>query len=171
MIKLSPLQAPLHDVLKFTGVVSRCRLLCHCKVGLNDITHIPQHHSSPLLDAFRRSQIEFSRPPLHNGFHFSSINGILHFIAPDVRKANGGTYINPINHPPHAWVPVNGLYQSSGSRGGDDVIADPLHLHFRSGKTGVISPDLYGNRHWHDSFSHKNNCFYLDSDLPFFILQ
>ena len=151
MIALSLFQAAAHDILKFPGVISGRCLRRHVKMCFDDVMNIPQHHGGTLLYAFRCGQVKVSAS-FHNGFCFSGTKRVFDLIAPDVGKANWCTYTNPVHNPSHARVPVNGFQNSSGGGRRHYIITDTLHFHFRSGKAGVVAPDLNRNGHFHSPF-------------------
>ena len=88
-------------------------MFCHLKMCIDYIMHIPQYHGSPLLNAVRRGKIDLI-PCFHGSTGFSGADGVLHLIAPDVGKADGGTYMDPIYHPPKTRVPEDTVQQPPG---------------------------------------------------------
>ena len=92
--------------------------------------YIPQHHSSPLLDAARRGKIQLAAA-LHDGLGIARIDGVLDLIAPDIGEANGGADVNSIHDPFHARMPHYRFQQTTGGRGCHYIVADPLGFHLR----------------------------------------
>lgn len=78
--------------------------------------------------------------PPHRPAHLAFRNLAAQFITPHRFKTDRFQYINAINHPEYRRFPVNCCQNSSRCRWHDDIVRHPLHLHFRTGKTGVIPP-------------------------------
>ena len=121
---------PCFGVREFPGIIRGRGVHGHLKMGIDDIPHIPQHHGGPLLNAVRGCQIQVAAL-FHDRLRLSGTDGILDLIAPDVGEANRRTDVNPVYNPFHPWVPQNAFQQSTGSRGGYHIIANPFCFELR----------------------------------------
>ena len=57
-------------------------------------------------------------------------------------KPNRFQHINPVNHPANRRLPMHRRQNPARRRRRDDIIRHPLHLHLRTGKTGIIAPNV-----------------------------
>ena len=149
MIELPPLDAALDNVLELARVIPGSGFVRHIKMGLNDIVHIPQQQRRPLLDVVGSTEIQLSGPAFHDGADRPGGESGLHLIAPQIGQPDRRAHVDAVDHPPQPRMPVNCLDQPPGCRRGHDIIADPFHLHLRSGEEGVVPPDLQRDGHQH----------------------
>ena len=148
MIELPLLNAALGDVLEFAAVVAGGHFLRdQVKVGLNDVAHVPQQQGGPLLDIAAGTEVQLPLPPLHHRAGRAGADGGFDFVAPQIGKADGSPDVNAVDLPFEPRVPVYCFHQSPGRRRGHRVVADPLHLHLRPCKQGVIAPDFQTDGH------------------------
>ena len=159
MITLPCAQAPFDNILEFPGVIPCAGAFGHGKMGLDHIMYVPQYGCSPLLDILRRIDIERPVPSQHHRTDILCRNFRLHFVAPDIGKLNWIDHMNAVNMPSQSRMPINGFQNAACRRRSHDVIGNPFHLHFGSGKASVLSPDLHLNCHLFHSFLQNKHPF------------
>ncbi|MPM80998.1 hypothetical protein SDC9_128049 [bioreactor metagenome] len=104
---------------------------------------VPQHHGRPLLNALPGDKAGQLPPALHGGFYIPSRDLILHLVAPHGAESDGIQHINAVDDPPQARMKIDGFHQPPGPRRRWDIVADPFHLHLRSGIERIAAPYLH----------------------------
>ena len=81
----------------------------------------------------------------------------IHFIAPDIGKANRIAHLDAVDDPSHPRMPEDRFDQTACCRWRDHIVAHTLDLHFRTRKACVIAPDLQRNRQAKSLLSYKTD--------------
>ena len=113
-----------------------------------------QHRGSPLHNILMGCLGQQLAAP-GTGQDRSPGNFAFQFIPPDIGELDGAQHIDLIDHIPQPRMPEYGLHQSPGRRWRHHIVAHPLPLQFRPGKTGILPPavDSYSITHGTTSVS------------------
>ncbi len=157
MITLALIEPPLHDILKFSGVIARGCFIRQREMCLNNVMYVFQNQGRALLSFLRSGNVQLLFCPLHRRAQVTCEDFAAHFVAAQAHRLNLALRrlpafdrvqnIDAVDVPQNAGVPVYSLQHAARGRGRGHVVADALHLHLRPCEAGVRPPEFCLNRH------------------------
>ena len=116
----------------------------------NDVVHVSQHGGSALLNIGVSVDVG-ALLAVGFGQHVAGGNLRCHFVAENVREADGLADVDAVYYPTKTIMKIYAFYHPAGGAGRGNVVADTLNLHFRPGEASVLAPHLHFDGHWFTS--------------------